>query len=399
MAVLAALLANEVLSGALRYSLDRAGFPFLIYAAKAAVLLAVLAKLPRLIGSRMFWLVALMLGGSSAMALAHEAAISNIGFAIFVYAPLAFGVLYGNVVERRSNLLCTFLLVAWLVSLVGILVDMATDVPWKGYSYQLAGIDLQGSREWGTYGVDRLAGFSRLSSVLAMMLATFALYVHSHVNSRALKLALFVATIGAIALTTTKSVVVAYVFGIGALSMRWRPNWLAPLLLISVAIGVLLPLSAVLFKQSGISAGQDVLLSSLDDRLITTWPGFYEIVEKSGALLTGVGFGAVGSPTTLFPILGQSGNRLGGLGVADNLALYAWGMLGVLGVLLYLGLFPLMRRLSLRNTPHARGLLGVTICLCLVSWTTDILEALIPSLFIGLAVSAAWPHRSSPQGL
>jgi hypothetical protein len=75
------------------------------------------------------------------------------------------------------------------------------------------------------------------------------------------------------------------------------------------------------------------------------------------------------------------------LSIADNTALYLWGMLGVFGVLLYLLTFPLMLRLHERGPRLRSALLPIVFCICLVAWATDVLEVSIATLFLGLAIS------------
>ncbi|EXF47194.1 membrane protein [Pseudomonas sp. BAY1663] len=87
------------------------------------------------------------------------------------------------------------------------------------------------------------------------------------------------------------------------------------------------------------------------------------------------------------------------LSIADNTALYLWGMLGVFGVLLYLLLFPLLLRLQERGPRLRNALLPIVFCLCLVAWATDVLEVTTATLFLGLAISHVLTPARAPTGI
>jgi len=99
--VVASLLLTETFSGALRYYFDMAGVSWLLYLPKVACLIALGLELLRYRGWPAFWLVLLGLVTSSQLALMHGAELANIGFSLFIYIPLLFGLICGRHVELR----------------------------------------------------------------------------------------------------------------------------------------------------------------------------------------------------------------------------------------------------------------------------------------------------------
>nr|WP_019366441.1 hypothetical protein [Pseudomonas luteola] len=376
------LLFTETFSGALRYYLDQAGLAALLYLPKAACLSAALLELFYFRASRTVWVVLFFLPLSAALALVHGATIENLIFALFIYAPFLFGLLCGSYLAQRSKWFGWIVAGYFLASLAGIGLDLLTTVPWKGYSYSVGGNELSANKAWSADGTDRLAGFSRMSTSLAMMIALYALYLNAVLRSTLLRIILFVAAFGGIFLSTNKSIALAYLITFAFLCIR-------PLKLISAAgclciigIGMSLPVISQYLNLDGYLAYTTSSTASFYDRLINTWPNFIKVMSSEGFLETGAGIGAVGSSGAGFPIAG-----LEIFGVADNTVLYLWGTFGLLGFVLWSLLLPLLMRLSQAKNRFDVSLYGTTLCICLVAWTTDIPEVVCASLFLGIAVS------------
>lgn len=116
-------------------------------------------------------------------------------------------------------------------------------------------------------------------------------------------------------------------------------------------------------------------------------------MDSEGWMLTGAGFGMVGSTMGIFPVEG-AGVMLG----MDNSALYLWAMLGLVGLLLYALQVPLLFKLIDERTRVGRMLLAISFCWCLIGWTTDMFEVAVANLFAGLAVGYGIAARTrSPR--
>lgn len=380
--IAASLLISETFAGALRFYLDMAGVSALLYLPKLACLAAVALELPSARNRPGVWLVLFGLVVSSLLALLHGASLSNIGFSVFIYIPLLFGLFCGSYLERRVGFLGWVIGFCLVASLVGIALDMLTSVPWKGYSYMMGDVELTANKSWAFGSTDRLAGFARMSTNLAVMIALYSLFLAAFLHSRLLRTMLYPLAFGAIYFTTNKSTAAAYLLTLMMLFLAGYRMPSATAFFIAVLTGMALPIASLLLNIPQSEAYSASVFASFNDRLIHSWPNFIDVIVNEGWGWWGAGFGAVGSSSAAFPL-----TWLELLAIADNTALYLWGMLGVFGVLLYLLLFPLLLRLHDRGPRVREALLGIVFCTCLIGWATDVLEVTTATLFLGMAIA------------
>lgn len=380
--IAASLLVSETFAGALRYYLDMAGASALLYLPKLACVAAVALEMPRAQNKPGVWLVLFALIVSSLLAMLHGSTLGNVGFSLFIYVPLLFGLFCGSYLEQRSRLLCWVIGSCLVASLIGIALDMFTSVPWKGYSYMMGDVELTANKSWAFGSTDRLAGFARMSTNLAVMIALYSLFLAAFLRSRLLRMMLYPIAFAAIFLTTNKSTAAAYLLTLVMLFLAGYRLPSATAFFIVVLVGLALPVASLLMNIPQSEAYSTSMLSSFNDRLINSWPNFIETVVNEGWGWWGAGFGAVGSSVAAFPLA-----WLELLSIADNTALYLWGMLGMLGVFLYLLLFPLLLRLHDRGPRIRNALLGIVFCTILIGWATDVLEVTTATLFLGMAIA------------
>ncbi|HBS80388.1 MAG TPA: hypothetical protein DD989_17355 [Pseudomonas sp.] len=386
--IAASLLISETFAGALRYYLDIAGVSALLYLPKLACIAAVALEIPRARSQPGVWLVLFAVLVSSLFALLHGATLGNVGFSLFIYIPLLFGLFCGGYLEQRTSLLSWVIGFCLVASMLGIALDMFTSVPWKGYSYMMGDVELTANKSWAFGSTDRLAGFARMSTNLAVMIALYSLFLAAFLRSRLLRMLLYPLAFGAIFLTTNKSTAAAYLLTLLMLFLAGYRLPSATAFFIAVLVGMGLPIASLLLNIPQSEAYSASLLASFNDRLIHSWPNFIDVIVNEGWGWWGAGFGAVGSSAAAFPLA-----WLELLSIADNTALYLWGMLGVFGVLLYLLLFPLLLRLHDRGPRIRDALLGIVFCAILIGWATDVLEVTTATLFLGMAIA----HALTPQ--
>ncbi|MFF7706238.1 hypothetical protein [Pseudomonas sp. NPDC007930] len=387
------LIVMETFSGALRYYLDLAHLAPLMYVPKALCSLMFAYELIRVKANRAFWLCVIALAASCLLALLHGAALNNVIFSLFMYSPLLFGIICGIHLEHRKRLLAWVIGLCLLASILGILLDRYASVPWKGYSYNLGDTELKGNTAWTSGDNDRLAGFARQSTMAAMLLASFALYLSAYTRSW-LKLAvLFAATLGAVYMTTNKSTAAAMAITLMVLPLMRAPMLCRLAILVVVGMGVALPLLSLMIDFDPTKTTGASVLASFYDRLVNTWPTVVARVTEQGLdwTLFGGGFGLIGSSVSLFPVYSAQPSA-----ICDNTLLYLWAGFGLAGALLYLAAVPLMFRLLAKRTPTATAYLTITFCTVLVSWTTDVLELSVGNLFLGLAVSHVLLRKAMP---
>jgi len=387
--IVISLILIETFSGALRFFFDQAGISALLYVPKVACVVLFLLELSTFKANRMMWLCLLLLLLSAALAMLHGASLNNLGFSLFIIGPLLFGTVCGTYLLPHHRLLGWVIALCLLASWVGIGLDKFTVVPWKGYAYSLGDVELSANTSWSADSQDRIAGFARVSGSLSLLIAIFSLYLMLFIRSRILWLLLCAASFYGILLTTSKAPAVAFVSTLALLPML-RFYWTSRLLFVlAVLMGLALPLLGLMHDFDSNLIYSESSLSSLYDRLINTWPNVVRTMNQQGWNLSGAGFGLVGSTLAPFPVVDADG-----LMVSDNAALYLWCTFGVVGLMLYLGQIPLLFRLADDRTDTGRAVLSIIFCVCLVSWTTDVFESSIASLFVGMGISLALASRA-----
>lgn len=389
--IISSLLLFEVFSGALRFYFSQMGLTEVIYIPKVICVLAVISKIASL-KIRKFWPL-IILALSFLIGLFNGATIANIGFSFFAYCPFIFGVLYGKYIEFNPKKFYYIIWTCFILSILGIYLDSTTDLAWKGFSYVIGDVEIQGNREWWSLGVDRIAGFSRLSASLAIMISIFAIYIHVFLRSTIIRLLLIAVTLYSIVLTTNKTAIIAYLIGLSIYFILRYHRKVRIIFYLIIAIGVILPLVGVFLQYSidvsGLDSVAKAILFSFDDRLTNTWPNFHNIILKNNGLLWGTGLGTVGSAITTFPI--KSLTIMGvSLGVADNTALYLYGIFGIFGFWLYTRFYWVLNSFLFSKLEYHRALCCIAVSICILSWTTDVFEAVVSSLFLGLIVSSSF---------
>ncbi|MFS2156243.1 O-antigen ligase family protein [Pseudomonas sp. Pseusp122] len=382
------LILVETFSGALRFFFDLAGISAVLYLPKVACVALFLLELCALKANRIMWLCLPLLLLSAALAMLHGASLNNLGFSLFIVGPLLFGLVCGEYLLLHRRLLGWVIGLCLLASWVGIGLDKFTVVPWKGYAYSLGEVELSANTAWSADSQDRIAGFARVSGSLSLLIAIYTLYLTLVIRSRVLWLLLCVASFYGILLTTSKAPAVAFI-GTLALLPVLHFYWTRRILLtLAVLMGLALPLIGLMNDFDSNMVYSDSSLSSLYDRLINTWPSVIHAMEHQGWVISGAGFGLVGSSLAPFPVPDAQEFQ-----VSDNAAIYLWCAFGVAGLLLYLSQIQLLFVLSDHQTEVGRALLSIVFCICLISWTTDVFESSIASLFIGVGISLALASR------
>ncbi|MFI3047902.1 hypothetical protein ALP72_00826 [Pseudomonas coronafaciens pv. coronafaciens] len=388
------LILVETFSGALRFYFDQAGTGPLLYLPKAACILLAVLELRTFKAGPLFWTFVVLWLISGLLAMLHRASVHNLAFSLFALSPLLFGLVCGKHLLHRRKLFCQAIVFCLLASLLGIALDRFLSVPWKGYSYNVGGTELSANTTWSADESDRLAGFARVSNVLSIMIAFYTLYLFMFLRSRLLMAMLGAVALYAIVMTTSKAPAAAFAATIGLLMIQ-RMSWTCRVIgVAAVFVGLLLPTLGLVLNLDAYEVSNGSSMASLYDRQINTWPNLIDAMRREGWMITGAGFGMVGSTMGIFPVEG-AGIFLG----MDSSALYLWTMLGVLGLLLYALQIPLFFRLIDDKTRVGRMLLTVVFCWCLISWTTDMFEVAIANLFAGLAIGYAITARTSAPAL
>lgn len=388
------LLFAETFSGALRYYFDQAGVSALLYLPKVLCVVLFALELTTLKSHRLFWILLMGLVLSAGLGMLHGATLENPLFSIFVYIPLLFGLVCGEHLEQRRKLLGWAVGLCLAATIIGVYVDSMFSVPWKGYSYSLGDQELTGNMTWAADGIDRPAGFARMSTTAATLTAIFTLYLSAFIRSKVLLLALLALAFATILVTTNKSTAAAFMVTLLVMPLYNQRLLCRVVFTVLVGVGALLPLIGLWtpLDPSLAASGAEGSLVSLYDRMINTWPQLADEVARRGWSWTGGGFGMVGSAVNMFPV-----DNVKYPAVADSFFMYLWACFGAMGPALYALLLPLLMTLRSKNSWMGRGLLSISLCVVVVGWTTDVLEVPVCGIFLGMAIAHAMRRKAMPS--
>jgi hypothetical protein len=389
------LLFFDAFAAPLRYYLSLIGLEVIIYLPKFACLLFVVSESLHIhVNKKLIQLLTLLLF-FAVIGFLYYTTVSSAFFTIFLISPLLFGIVVAKYIRLNESGFVLIILFIFILTAVGVYLDIFIDYPWKGYSYNIGNAEIEGSREWETFGVDRLAGFARVSAVAAFYLLCTGLFLHHYVKYRSIKFVVWLFAFFAIFQTTNKAAVAAFIFASISIVLYKQPLIRAFYVWGWVFLLFLLPFSTLFIKYD-INLSDDIslmLLASFDDRLINTWPNFISAISESGNYILGTGFGGCGSGSKYF-----NTSEMSSLEVADNLALYLYGWFGGLSVfvLFYIA------RITLYLFKHTDRLINsfgpVMVALLAASITTDVIEAQIFSLILGISIGfAGFPDIKKPS--
>lgn len=294
---------------------------------------------------------------------------------------------------------------------LGVILDVAFTLPWEGWSYDFAGVTIEGSRQWSTFGLQRPAGFGRSSFETAIALYTLLVFrvlapgnnarIRHSIASKAYDVFLGVVTVAALILTTSKTSLLALgMLGITALLVfgirqRGLVNYVSrislPLLMLALLTLTLAPFvipadaaSHLDDELSEYGLVAKLVFRSLVERAQDVWPRAIASVSGSMTAVTGRGIGGVGAPQLYFAPAQYN--------PADNVHVYLWLSFGaVILALIVTYLLVLIYRLARSAQPDA-SLAVFLATLLTFGCTMNVIEA--PMLMMGLGVLLAAHGRA-----
>jgi hypothetical protein len=341
-----------VFEAPLRYLLAEAGQPQLIYI-KDLILLALtgivlITSIYTLRLSRTLLISLAVLVYGVLIGAWHGLPAPQVLFGLKIFLPFIVGLLIVRLAGLTPAHLVTAFRVITPVILLGLALDLWTDLPWTGLEYDFMGLSIEGSRAWSMSGLPRLAGFGRASYETASMLFCLAsLYFIARSDLIRDRLAginlmdtiLLVMALAGIILTTFKTALFAFILlgvfwlacrratGAGMLSLPARASFRTlSLALVGYAIippvaAAVVPRAAARFLQTD-NAALDLLSASFAQRLERMWPAAFDVLTAPHQLLTGRGIGGIGTAQLYFEPTRYN--------AADNLFVYLTVSIGTL---------------------------------------------------------------------
>lgn len=389
----------EVFNGALRYYFALADLGWLIYVPKMLVSTAVVVELMRsLYRLRIGPLIAAILIALAAFALVGTYYTKNplqAAFGVYGMFPLLLGVMVLSAVEKMGSRLLPYVLLLWLCAAGGVFLDYLYEVPWQGFEYAVGGVEVTASRQWWTYGVDRLSGFSRASYEAAAQLLFLAIGVVWLARSRLLILAVWLLSGVLIALTTTKRTVGVYavftlllpIIGQGMFfkSLRMYVGSAVPWVI--AFIGIALPVSTLLVDYS-LDLDDPVslfLFASFEDRLTWAWPKVFELLREHGSLWIGRGIGGIGAAQSYFESELYT--------FTDNLYLHLYSLFGCLAALIVWSYVRSVSRLLDDSSRFASLTWSWAVAALMEGWAVNGVEGALTAMMLGIT----WAFAARPD--
>lgn len=370
----------DSIAAPLRFFLEKFGLGFAAYIPKllglvVAVIALFFQQQPKVV---VVFLISIFF--SALVGLVSDVSFFSMGFALFLFSPFFVGI-FTPVDELDIEKTKFFLFFVFLITIIGVALDYFIQFPWEGVETEVMGVVVETSREWTNFSVERLAGFTRLSTAAAFYISISALFLYFLSGNFYKKVLIITFAVYFVYLTTNKTALAALVL-IVALDFLFRIRVLQKyIIFILMFFSVVFPLWAVITFDFGLElSGEDeqMMFASFNERLQVVWPLFFDGIRN---VFVGNGLGGVGSPAKIDIITS------GYLGVlfADNTFLYVFGWLGVFAVYIY---FVYSKTIVLfvggDEVFCVVGKIVLFIFLCGIA--TDMLESVLPSYLLGIVL-------------
>jgi len=307
--------------------------------------------------------------------------LKQIIWGLYILIPFLFGFTFTDSIinEFQQNKKIIFILA--LIAGIGVVTNYFISFPWQGFTYEIQGQSIEGSRQWSTHGISRLAGLGRTSFSSAVTICSLSLIVFTFKKCKLSCLLLWIISFIAIILTTTKGIIAVYtILTIILISRNWiNVFFLRRLPVFVLLVMILLPFgSAYYFRNTFSPQLGENHLDSFFIRIISTWPQGVHAISENGNFLLGRGIGGLGIPAGKM-------NDIISAGPGDNMAVYVFGIGGILGLflLLKLALKASKAAVTYWRSEYLFIYLSV-LMLFLYGITTNIIESAILSVFLGL---------------
>lgn len=392
----------DVLNGPLRYYMSSIGLSTLMYLPKliigVVVITATLRTLYRGLVRPVFATTLVVFVVYFLIGWIFTSNLLQAAFGVFVLLPLIYSVLAEPALRQAGNRLMPFIALLWATAAVGVVFDYLWDMPWTGLTYQLVETEIEGSREWTTFGVERVAGFARASFAAADQLLLLALPLMFFSRSRILRILIWLTTGMLIYLTTTKKtggIFLILTLLIPLMNFAFAPALLRHALTMSVpiliaAIGIGLPLSTIVvtYRLNLDSLLSQVLFASFEDRLTVVWPAGLQLLIERGSAVFGRGIGGIGAAQNYFEQTVYS--------PADNLYLYLYVTFGILALGFMAAYVWNLTHLDTQRSAWSRMIWTIGIAILAHGWAGNVLEGSMTATMMGVTLAYAhteWQRR------
>lgn len=389
-AITVTFVAMEIFQGLARYLVGDSPLVIALYLPKmamAAMLVAHVAVSSTVTRAALPFLS--VIGISLVIGFLSNRNLLQTAFGLWVLLPAIFGFSVGrHVYAAIGTSLVWPIRLLWGAALAGVILNFFYEVPWTGTELDVLGQTVEGSRDWTTQGISRLAGFSRASFAVASQLLLLSLLMLPYLRWRTIRLLCWVITGIAIVVTTTKATIGAWVFcTLYLLMARSAFRGVAAALPVVVAgSAILFPLlladGNAYFDFSWLGLDDNttnLVVNSVLQRFTEGWPDAFQYIAEEKLMLTGTGIGGFGAAAKLFnPDIYNPGDNIT---VGLYLSFGVWAFVPLTWFLLRISPIPALRGHS--SEPFHTPLI---LAISAVSLTTYVIEDALMSFLLGAAI-------------
>jgi len=235
---------------------------------------------------------------------------------------------------------------------VGIFINYFIEFPWEGLTYALDNFQIEATREDITFGIKRLAGFSRTHVEAAIQMLWLIVFLIVHIKNRFIKISVWLLGGLVIIFTTSKGIILSYLL-ISILLILYKLDYrmisyykvYRKLLLSLLITGILLPIiTYVNILVIDLKLNDDLnkmMFTSFTMRIYDLWPEAIELILDHGNILLGRGLGGIGTSQIFFETYLYN--------PVDNIFLFLYANFGLLGGLYLIYLYYKGRLLKLNE--------------------------------------------------
>jgi hypothetical protein len=383
---------SQAFDAVLRWLLNLAGAAAVIYLRDYSLIVVVLFGLYLLMRerrniARTFWVLwALALSGC--ISLLSGIPVPQMLFGLKIWLPFVTGFVLVETGLLPALHRPRAWALLWGVTCLGVLVNYVYRYPWAALMIQLGDVTVTGQRGATTFGVARLAGFTRANYDAAILVLMLYIYLLFCFKSRLVRALLTLVSGVVIALTTTKGAAGAFLLTVllvpvvGAIrrpGSRLKLPLVGALMLLAL-IGMLVPLviSQVALPSLRPHTLGNWLLASFVDRASNTWPQALALISN-WQWLTGRGIGGIGAAQQVW--------EAARFNPADNLFIYLYVTAGLAGAALYLFYAFGSCKLALHRPMHRMMFVGLA-ALFAYGLTVNIVESAAAAMALGALAGA-----------
>jgi hypothetical protein len=340
-------------------------------------------------------LVALLVGLSMTVGIVSTNNPVQVVFGLWVLVPFFFGLSSAPVILEDGKYRTIVLLIMFLATSGGVIVNDSVSYPWVGGSYQIAGFEMDTAREWQSGEKQRLSGLARSSFDVAGQTLAAAAMLSLRMRSGWVRAVIWGACIVGISLSTSKGILLALAVTVVASECLLRRNvngmrWIFFFGTLWIFIPPILGWTMD-WSEAARADLDNPLYGSFLDRMNDMWPKAMELATTHGLPPFGRGLGGIGVPLSLFePALFNAG---------DNVFVYFWVIGGVLAIPLFAAAFIALFRMC--GQLHSEKTRVALILAVVVNWyggVSNIFEHALLACALGVVcrVCAAYLSGRSP---